>query len=204
MGFGSGLVIKIPTPHTKTISQTTLAIVIASIKCVPTLRIIHSRCLKTCDVCVRFRDGLYYRWVQAYRKDHWWVWLCLPSPPDQIPREMSRHLFPLTELKKKKKRQGKPYNGKTLNARQSMHFALQAKSLCCTTCSWTVCLVLLRTMQMLFWSSTIYTTDMMHRKKCNKQKHNHSMSMCLDVVWDKNWMMMKDCLFVYMSFCFQK
>lgn len=34
-------------------SQTTLAIVIGSVKCVPTLRIIPSSCLESCGVCDR-------------------------------------------------------------------------------------------------------------------------------------------------------
>ncbi len=53
MGIGSGLMIKNPLFFftAKNNSQTTLTIVIGSVKCAPTLPIIPSSCLESCGVC---------------------------------------------------------------------------------------------------------------------------------------------------------
>lgn len=53
MGGNSGPMIKNPFFPQKNNSQTTLAIVIESVKCVPPLLLISSSCLESCGVCDR-------------------------------------------------------------------------------------------------------------------------------------------------------
>lgn len=85
--------------------------------------------------CLWSKDGLYGKWVQAYRHNHWWVrsyWALLwrgSTPWPDTRGDVSPYL---PSNSSRKKEMTNLIMAKPPNERQSIHFALEATSLCQT------------------------------------------------------------------------